>query len=158
MEVHVKWSATLVDWLCYVWLWDLNALLTRKLPMFFVMFDWDFDRESWETISNSDHRSATDKVWQDKTPSDAQKFASMTGACYSVLFQLTHYDAVRFELIDPMHNLLLTSRRTGYAFTLFLHGKEQFQMKIMVCWLRVCMLVTFYAWKSIWVAFLLLGL
>ena len=57
----------------------------------------------------------------------------MTGAHYSVLFQLTDYDAVRFALIDPMHNLLLTSRTTGYGFTLFLCGKEQFQMNIMVC-------------------------
>ena len=31
----------------------------------------------------------------------------MTGARYSVLFQLPYYDAVRFALIDPMHNLLL---------------------------------------------------
>ena len=77
-------------------------------------------------MSNSDHRSAADKVLQDKTLSDAQKFASMTGACYSVLFQLTYYEAVPFVLIDTMHNLLLTSRRTGYAFTLFWHGKEQF--------------------------------
>ena len=79
-------SATLVDWLGYVWLWDLNALRTRKLPMSFVMLEWDFDRESWETVLNSDHRSTTDKVRQDKAPIDAQKFASMTGACYSVLF------------------------------------------------------------------------
>ena len=65
-------------------------------------------------------------VLQDKTPNDGQKFASMTGAGFSVVFELTYYDAVQFALIDPMHNLLLTSRRTGYAFTLFLHGKEQF--------------------------------
>ena len=90
------------------------------------MFEWDFDRESWETMSNSDHRSAADKVLQDKTPSDSQKFASIAGACYSALLQLTYYEAVRFVLIDPMHNLLLTSRRTVYAFTLFWHGKEQF--------------------------------
>ena len=31
----------------------------------------------------------------------------MTGARYSVLSQLPYYDAVRFALIDPMHNLLL---------------------------------------------------
>ena len=77
-------------------------------------------------MSNSDHRSAADKVWQDNAPSDAQKFFSMAGTRYSLLFQFTYFDAVRFALIDPMHNLLLTSRRTGYAFTLFLHGKEQF--------------------------------
>ena len=46
MEMHVKWSATLVDWLGYAWLWDSNALVSRKLPMFFVMFEWDFDREA----------------------------------------------------------------------------------------------------------------
>ena len=30
-----------------------------------------------------------------------------TGAKYSVLLQLSYYDAVRFVLIDPMHNLFL---------------------------------------------------
>ena len=129
MEMHGKWSAALVDWLGYVWLWD-HALLTRKLPMFFAMFEWDFDWDSWETISNRDHRSATDKVQQDKTR-DAQKFVSMTGARYSVLFQLSYYDAVWFALIDPMHSFLLTSRRTGYMHLLsfcsfFLTGKRRF--------------------------------
>ena len=71
--------------------------------MFFAMFEWNIDWDSWETISNSDHRSATDKVQQDKRPSDGQKFASMTGARYYVLFQLSYYDAVWFASIDPMH-------------------------------------------------------
>ena len=66
-----------------------------------------FDRDSWEPRSNSDHRAAADKVRQAKTPSDAQRFASLSGARYSVLFQLPYYDAIRFALIDPMHNLLL---------------------------------------------------
>ena len=49
-----------------------------------------FDRESWERRSNEDHQAAAEKVHQAKTPSDAQKFASSSGARYSVLFQL-HY-------------------------------------------------------------------
>ena len=53
-----------------------------------------FDRESWERQSNEDHQAAAEKVHQAKTPSDAQKFASSSGACYSVLFQLPHYDAI----------------------------------------------------------------
>ena len=70
-----------------------------------------FDRESWEPRSNEDHRAAAEKVRQAKTPSDAQKFASSSGARYSVLFQLPYYDAIRFALIDPMHNLLLGSAK-----------------------------------------------
>lgn len=42
-----------------------------------------------------------------KTPTDAKRISSETGARYSALFQLPYYDAVRFVIIDPMHNLLL---------------------------------------------------
>ena len=70
-----------------------------------------FDRESWEPRSNKDHQAAAEKVRQAKTPSDAQKFASSSGACYSVLFQLPYYYAIRFALIDPMFNLLLGSAK-----------------------------------------------
>jgi len=38
---------------------------------------------------------------------EAKTNASTTGVRYSVLYQLPYYDAVRFTLIDPMHNLLL---------------------------------------------------
>ena len=35
-----------------------------------------------------------------------------TGAKYSVLFQLPYYDALRFVIIDPMHNLFLGLAKT----------------------------------------------
>jgi len=35
-----------------------------------------------------------------------------TGAKYSVLFQLPYYDAVRFVIIDSMHNLFLGLAKT----------------------------------------------
>lgn len=70
-----------------------------------------FDTESWEPRSNEDHRAAAEKVHQAKTPSDAQKFASSSGARSSVLFQLPYYDAIRFALIDPMYDLLLGSAK-----------------------------------------------
>ena len=70
-----------------------------------------FDRESWEPRASEDHQAAAEKVRQAKTPSDAQKFASSSGASYSVLFQLPYYDAIRFALIDPMHNLPLGSAK-----------------------------------------------
>ena len=38
-------------------------------------------------------------------------FAKIIPASYSVLFQLPYYDAIRFALIDPMHNLLLRSAK-----------------------------------------------
>ena len=60
---------------------------------------------------DEDHQAAAEKVHQAKIPSDAQKFASSSGACYSVLFQIPYYDAIRFALIDPMHNLLLGSAK-----------------------------------------------
>ena len=64
-----------------------------------------FDRESLEPRTNEDHRAAADKVCKARTPTDAQQFASSSEARYSVLFQLPYYDAIRFALIDPMHNL-----------------------------------------------------
>ena len=70
-----------------------------------------FDRESWEPRASEDHQAAAEKVRHAETPSDAQKFASSSGASYSVLFQLPYYDAIRFALIDPMHNLLLGSAK-----------------------------------------------
>jgi len=36
-----------------------------------------------------------------------------TGAKYSVLFQLPHYDAVRFVIIDPVHLLFLGLPKTA---------------------------------------------
>ena len=70
-----------------------------------------FDRESWQPRSDKDHRAAADKVCQARTPSDVKKFSSESGARSSVLFQLPYYDAIRFSLIDPMHNLLLGSAK-----------------------------------------------
>ena len=39
--------------------------------------------------------------------SEINSMVRNTGAKYSVLFQLQYYDAVRFVIIDPMHNLFL---------------------------------------------------
>lgn len=41
------------------------------------------------------------------TAAEAKNQATRTGVRYSVLYELPYYDAVRFPLIDPMHNLLL---------------------------------------------------
>ena len=70
-----------------------------------------FDRESWEPRASEDHQAAAEKVRQAETPSDAQKFASSSGARYSVLFQLPYYDAIRFALIHLIHNLPLGSAK-----------------------------------------------
>ena len=42
-----------------------------------------------------------------KCQSEINSIVRNTGAKYSVLFQLPYYDAVRFVIIDPMHNLFL---------------------------------------------------
>ena len=70
-----------------------------------------FNRESWQPRSDKEHRAAADRVRQARTQTDAKKFSSESGARYSVLFQLPYYDAIRFALIDPMHNLLLGSAK-----------------------------------------------
>lgn len=70
-----------------------------------------FDRESWQPRCDQAHRAAADKVRQAKTPTSAKNLSSESGARYSALFQLPYYDAIRFCLIDPMHNLLLGSAK-----------------------------------------------
>ena len=43
---------------------------------------------------------------------DINSVVHKTGAKYSVLLQLPYYDAVRFVIIDPMHNLFLGLAKT----------------------------------------------
>lgn len=57
--------------------------------------------------SNDRHRADAEMERMAHTPTDAKAISKATGARYSVLYQLPYYDAIRFSLIDPMHNLLL---------------------------------------------------
>ena len=48
-----------------------------------------------------------EKARKAKTPSKLKELVHSTGAKYTALLELPYYDAVRFVVIDPMHNLFL---------------------------------------------------
>lgn len=66
-----------------------------------------FDTETWERRTNELHRVNAESVRFAKCQSEINSMVHNTGAKYSVLLQLPYYDAVRFVIIDPMHNLFL---------------------------------------------------
>ena len=66
-----------------------------------------FDTETWERRTNELHRVNAESVRVAKCKSEFDSMVHNTGAKYSVLLQLPYYDAVRFVIIDPMHNLFL---------------------------------------------------
>ena len=65
-----------------------------------------FDRDSWPPRHNSSHRVQPEMVRKASTQSKHEALA-MYGVYYSCLLQLEYFDAVRFTVIDPMHNLFL---------------------------------------------------
>ncbi|XP_070537876.1 uncharacterized protein [Ptychodera flava] len=66
-----------------------------------------FNPEDWERRTNEEHRLYAAMAQQARTQAERQNIESKYGARYSSLFRLPYYDAVRFSVIDPMHNLLL---------------------------------------------------
>ena len=60
-----------------------------------------------ETAGNQDLTVTTEQLQTKYGKPKHQVMPRNFGARYSVLFQLPYYDAIRFALIDPMHNLLL---------------------------------------------------
>ena len=66
-----------------------------------------FDTETWERRTNELHTVNAESVRFEKCQLEINSMVHNTGAKYSVLLQLPYYDAVRFVIIDPMHNLFL---------------------------------------------------
>lgn len=66
-----------------------------------------FDRDSWPPRHNSSHCAHAEMVRKASTQSRHEALASKYGVYYSCLLQLEYFDAVRFTVIDPMHNLFL---------------------------------------------------
>ena len=66
-----------------------------------------FDRDSWPPRHNSSHRVHAEMVRKASTQSKHEALATKYGVYYSCLLQLEYFDAVRFTVIDPMHNLFL---------------------------------------------------
>ena len=66
-----------------------------------------FDRDSWPPRHNSSHRVHAEMVRKASTQSKHEALATKYGVYYSCLLQLEYFDAVRFTVIDLMHNLFL---------------------------------------------------
>ncbi|XP_077996898.1 uncharacterized protein LOC144450190 isoform X2 [Glandiceps talaboti] len=66
-----------------------------------------FNPEEWEPRSNEDHKRFAEIAKKAKTKTERDKVEKQYGARFSSLFRLPYYDAIRFCLVDPMHNLLL---------------------------------------------------
>ncbi|KAI8485685.1 hypothetical protein Bbelb_365190 [Branchiostoma belcheri] len=66
-----------------------------------------FDRTVWPLRTSSDHVSFAKMGRRAKSKAERKRVEDRYGARWSELFRLPYYDAVRFVVIDPMHNLLL---------------------------------------------------
>ena len=66
-----------------------------------------FDRDSWPPRHYSSHRVHAEMVRKASTQSKHEALATTYGVYYSCLLQLEYFDAVRFTVIDLMHNLFL---------------------------------------------------
>ena len=70
-----------------------------------------FDRQTWKSRTNSDHRSSIRKIQQAETITKRNELQSKYGCRYSVLLQLSYFDPVWMLVVDPMHNLFLVSAK-----------------------------------------------
>ena len=71
-----------------------------------------FDRDHWPRRCNDLHRKYAEKVKKAANKITHEKLATQYGCYFSVLLELEYFDAVRFTVIDPMHNLFLgTAKR-----------------------------------------------
>lgn len=66
-----------------------------------------FERELWPPRTHAIHCNQAYETLTAKTKSARKEIELKYGTRYSVLFELPYYDAIRFAVIDVMHNLFL---------------------------------------------------
>ncbi len=71
----------------------------------------EFDQSSWKPRTSEEHIRYTGLSKRAKTKAEQKKLEREHGARWSELFRLSYYDAIRFVVIDPTHNLLLRTAR-----------------------------------------------
>ncbi|XP_030600828.1 uncharacterized protein LOC115790939 [Archocentrus centrarchus] len=71
----------------------------------------EFERSSWEPRTSKDHKHYAGLSKRATTKTEQKRIEHKYGARWSELFRLSYYDAIRFVVIDPMHNLLLGTAR-----------------------------------------------
>ena len=92
---------------------------TKKIPTSSFGDKPDYsgsDRENWIPRTHSEFYDAAMMQKHAKTAKDRRNIERLHGVCYSVLLSLPYYNAIRFSMIDPMHNLLLGSAKTFVKF------------------------------------------
>lgn len=67
----------------------------------------NFDRSKWEPRKSEVHRKISSDYLSCKTLRARKSLERLHGVRYSVLSDLSYFDAPRMTIIDPMHNLLL---------------------------------------------------
>ena len=87
-----------------------------------------FDRSSWIARTSKDHKRYAKMTDKAKTKTAQNKLLKRYGARWSELFHLPYYDAIRFVVIDPMHNLLLGTAR--HVFKLWIERSVFFARPI----------------------------
>ena len=66
-----------------------------------------FDRSKWKARTDEQHRRDIERVKACKTKTEQSAMESSLGCRYSVFLDLPYFNASRFLIIDPMHNLFL---------------------------------------------------
>ncbi|XP_077050070.1 uncharacterized protein LOC143696996 [Siphateles boraxobius] len=70
-----------------------------------------FDRSTWTLRTSEEHKIFAKMTEKATTKAAQKKLEAQYGARWSELFFLPYYDAIRFVVIDHMHNLLLVTAR-----------------------------------------------
>ncbi|KAJ8361915.1 hypothetical protein AAFF_G00412320 [Aldrovandia affinis] len=89
-----------------------KCLKTFKKASFGAKTDFSgFDRSTWPLRTSEEHKTFAKMTEKATTKAAQKKLEAQYGARWSELFFLPYYDAIRFVVIDPMHNLLLGTAR-----------------------------------------------
>ena len=66
-----------------------------------------FERESWPVRTDVVHHQHAYETLSAKTKAHRKEIERISGARYSILYELPYYNTIRFPVIDIMHNLFL---------------------------------------------------
>ena len=75
-----------------------------------------FYRDNWTPRTQSEFYDIAMMHKHAKTAKDRRDIEKLHGVRYSVLLSLPYYNAIRFSMVDPMHNLVLGSAKTFVKF------------------------------------------
>ncbi|ROL50207.1 hypothetical protein DPX16_22309 [Anabarilius grahami] len=94
-----------------------KCLKTFRKKEFVEKMDYSgFEWSSWEPRTSKDHIHYAGLSKRARTKAEQKRIERKYGARWSELFRLSYYDAIRFVVINPMHNLLLESALLAAAY------------------------------------------